>query len=225
MKLKKISRGLGRGAYFAEGFALYFLPAFLTRLRYHHADSRFSDKEMEEIMTRADYYVRLPEGSRVDSPDARITGDFRFPFHAEKKHTAYFFDIYPFLRMQKKDLRFYYIDEDIDTEAPQPTFVKSRPVTASPTNSVLCRLNSLRHFRFVKDTVPFREKDDIIVSRNVVVQPWRIALLEKYFGHPATDFGQTNLTGGRPEWIKPFMPVEEQLRHKFIMCVRGVSVN
>lgn len=217
-------RALTRLNYYAEGFGYYFMPDFVSNWHYHKKRDRFSKKQQEEIETRADYYVRLPHGSRIINADSFSIGEFRYPFGQENKHTGYFLDIYPFLRQHRPELVFNYVNEDIDVETPLPAFVKSRPVTTGPTNSVLSRLNSLRHFRFIKDSIPFHEKDDIIVSRNYVCQPWRIDLLEKYFNHPLCDFGQINTDGGKPEWIKPYLSIQEQLRHKFIMCIRGNDV-
>lgn len=220
----KLTKGENRIAYFAKGFGLYYLPSFVNNIVYGIDPAKFSENEKEEIDRRASYYVRLPEGSQISREGSITVGEFKYPFHQKKKHSTYFFDLYPYVRKYPSSYRFNYLSGDVDWNLPEPTFVKSRPVVDGCSNSVVCRLNSVRHFRFVDDPFSFRSKDDIVVSRNYVVQPWRIALMERWFGTPGTDFGQINQEGGKQEWIRPFLTVEEQLRHKFIMCVRGNDV-
>lgn len=221
--IRNIKKGLDRLKYLAESFGYYFMPDFISRLHYNRSLRYFSEKDQEEILERAKYYVKLPPESRVGE-EAILNGEFKFPFKEKQRHSAYFFDIYPFLRQQSNDFRFYYCNEDIDTETPVATFVKSRPVTNGYTNSVLCRLNSIRHFRFIKDQRPFSSKDDVVVMRNVVIHAPRVKLMEKWFGTPGTDFGKINADHGHPEWIRPRLTIEDQLSHKFIMCIRGNDV-
>ena len=179
-------------------------------------------RRWRDITRRASYYVKLPGGAEVPEGESFLTGKFKFPFFARHHHSSYFFDIYPHLRMMPDGMRFLYMAEDVDWELPAPTFVKSRPVTAGPSMSAICGMNSIRHFRFVEDEVPYEKKKDIVVSRNEVRdQPWRSRLLEMYCGDPRFDFGQINSDVGRPEWVRPFMSIDEQLGHKFIMCIRG----
>lgn len=224
--LRNIRKGLDRMCYFASCFGLYYMPGFVSRMFYGKSLAGLSDREREEVERRVSYYVNLPENSGINSSQAIEVRAFSYPYGQKKKHTTYFFDLYPYMRQMPQHLRFHYLAGDVDFETEAPTFVKARPVTNGlATNSVLCRLNSIRHFRFVKDHLAFRDKDNIVVSRNVVQQqPWRSRLLELYCGHPATDFGQINSNEGRAEWVKPFLSIEQQLTHKFIMCIRGHDV-
>jgi hypothetical protein len=227
MKLdaKNRKRYADRFRYFASNMAMYFLPDRMADIPWRRFHSRLSDTALEDITRRASYYVKLPGGAEVPEGESFLTGKFKFPFFARHHHSSYFFDIYPHLRMMPDGMRFLYMAEDVDWELPAPTFVKSRPVTAGPSMSAICRMNSIRHFRFVEDEVPYEKKKDIVVSRNEVRdQPWRSRLLEMYCGDPRFDFGQINSDVGRPEWVRPFMSIDEQLGHKFIMCIRGNDV-
>lgn len=217
-----LGRFFRRVGYFTGNHIRYFMPDWMIGFR---LDRRaVSDKELEEIDARASYYVRLSDGWKGKQFDSIRIADFKYP-RGKDKHLAYFFDLYPYVRKLPPEYRFAFYNEDMDEECGVPTFVKSRPVCHGATNSVLCRLNSLRHFRFVKDHVPYRDKSDIIVSRFNGGQPWRNLMLEKYFGNDRVDFGQINRSERHPEWEVPYMSIPEQLKHKFIMCVRGNDVS
>ena len=219
---REIKKGISRLAYFTSSFGFYFMPDAISRLYYNRRPEKFSPAQRQEIEERAHYYVKLPH----DAPKefTLLNSEFRFPFKEKHRHTTYFFDIYPFLRQVPDNLKFNYYNEDIDTETPLPTFVKSRPVTSGVTNSALCRMDSIRHFRFIKDSRPFRSKDDIVVMRNVVVHKPRVSFLERWIDAPGTDVGQINTDNGHPEWVRPRLSIEDQLSHKFIMCIRGNDV-
>ncbi len=223
--IRNIKKGWDRARYFATNFGLYFLPDYFSGLCFNTSRKGLSDEEQEEITRRTKYYARL-NPCRLENSDSLISvKDFRYPFNQKTKHSTYFFDFYPFIRRFSDELKFHYIAGDIDYEPEKPTFVKARPVTDSHSNSVILRLNSIRHFRFVNDIVPYEKKDNVIVSRNEVrQQPWRSLLLEKYIGHEMTDFGQINSDASRPEWVKPYLSISEQLKHKFVMCLQGHDV-
>jgi len=223
--IRHIKKGWDRARYFATNFGLYFLPDCFSKQYFNTSSKGLSDKDRDEIIRRTAYYAR-PKPCRLENSDSLISiKDFRYPFGQKAKHSTYFFDFYPFIRRFADELRFNYIAGDIDYEPKIPAFVKARPVANGYSNSVILRLNSIRHFRFINDNVPYEKKDNIIVSRNEVrQQPWRSLLLEKYMGHEMTDFGQVNSDAGRPEWVKPYMSISEQLTHKFVMCLQGHDV-
>lgn len=122
------------------------------------------------------------------------------------------------------DARFDYLFGDIVHEPEAPAFVKSRPITSGATNSVVLKLDRIRHFNFISDPKAFADKKEMLVSRNVVRQPHRRLLLEKYFGHPLCDLGQVNTDTDHPEWITPYMTMSQQLDYKFIACTEGNDV-
>jgi len=87
------------------------------------------------------------------------------------------------------------------------------------------KLNQVRHFRFISHDKPFSVKKNMVVFRNVVNrQPQRYLLLEKFHDHPLCDVGQVNANPEHPEYVKPFMPIDEQLEYKFICCIEGHDV-
>lgn len=109
---------------------------------------------------------------------------------------------------------------------PYATVVKSRLLTEDNTNSVLLKLDKLRHFLFVDDPVPFREKQDKVIFRGKIRQSrLRTTFLEQYFTHPLCNCGVVGRNEGCPEeWMQPKKTIREHLDYKFIMAIEGNDV-
>ncbi|MDE6555448.1 MAG: lipopolysaccharide A protein [Duncaniella sp.] len=221
-----LSKGLGRLAYYAGGFGGYYLPKGYFRSKRKRLLADLTSAERREADNRAEYYCRLPESADMSGLEETI-GELRYPFGEKERHTVYFLDLYRVLRYFRSDLRFDYIFGDLRDEADRPTFVKSRPVTGGCTRSVLLKLNTLRHYRWVDDDgMDFASKKDMIVCRNHLAQPWRLEFVRKYFDNPRCDLGHASalpLPGTEP-WAKPFMSVRDQLNYRFIACLEGNDV-
>ena len=124
------------------------------------------------IKERIDYYNRLTETYQLSKPykisksyfltDTVSIREFKKP----KTLKTYYFDLIEILRFFPQTDQFCYEFGDI-TEVPhQPTFVKSRPIDGDNTNSILLKLNKVRHFKFVKDKRRFIDKQDMLISRS-----------------------------------------------------------
>ena len=221
-KYKQIGKGLHKLSYYIGSFNRYMRPAKWSKHKLGGMFAGLTDEEIRTIKNRVDYYIRI-KPQTVDSFGMCVK-NFKYPFGQEKKWSTYFFDMYPALRYFNGDLRFNHLFGDIDFETKTPTLVKSRPVAGDTSESVVLKLDSVRHFRFIKDHIPFRKKKDMLVSRNVVRQPHRILFLEKTFNDPMCDCGKINADRGHEEWVKPFMTLNEQLKYKFIACIEGHDV-
>lgn len=218
-------RAVDRLSYFAVNFIIYFSPSFIFRLIYRlrYKNNRGAE---EDIMRRVDYYCHFNPTDLPENGSIRIK-DYKFPFKKKKKLSTYFLDLYNVLVYFNPQNRFIYEFGDVTYELDNPGFVKSRPVMNSGlSNSVILKLNKKRHYRFIKDSICFSDKKDMLVSRNNVSQPHRILLMEKFFNHPMCDLGQINkdAINGHTEWIKEFMTIEQQLQYKFISCIEGNDV-
>ncbi|MDE7443998.1 MAG: glycosyltransferase [Muribaculaceae bacterium] len=217
-------KGLNKVAYYALCGLNYAAPKSLYRGTANRYLESLTDDELTRATERADYYNRMP----VCRPGAdwKSIADFKYPRGEKHHHSTYFFELYRWLKYFDPADRMAYLFGDITEEPQQPTFVKSRPITSGPTNSVIMKLDRIRHFQFVNDRTPWRDKKDMIVSRNVVWWPKRQRLLDRWFGHPMCNLGQvnTNLNHNHPEWIQPFMSIEQQLGYKFIACIEGNDV-
>lgn len=217
-----MGKDLHRFLYYLSSGAGYAVPKAYFRLRLKPMFASLSNDERETIRRRTAYYVHC---QRQDLPDFdTLIRDFRFPFGKKNKHSAYFFDLYKTARYFDGSLGFNYLFGDVTQEPATPTIVKSRPIQQVSNNAVLLKLNSVRHFWFVEDPLRFTEKTDLLVSRNVVRQPWRALFLERHIDNPRCNIGKVNADGGNERWLKPRMTLQEQLRYKFVACIEGNDV-
>ncbi len=223
---RSLLKGYSRVAYYVENFSKYILPDAVYRWFLLWKLHRLTEKERLVMNSRTNYYVRLDDKAYVEEGTSVQVRDFKYPFRQKHKYVTYFFDLYESIRCFSPELRFRYIFGDINYEVASPAFVKSRPIALGTTNSVVCRLNKVRHFRFIKDPNRFQDKQNQIVFRNVVKnQPHRTRFLELYVGHPMCDVGQINNdVQARPEFVKPYIGMEELLNYKFIACIEGNDV-
>lgn len=224
MDIHTLRKGFDRALFYTKNFAYYYLPKCMYG---SVCIPHLTQEEYDSVRWRTDYYVRLPHNKSIDMSSATRVADFKYPFGNKKKFATYFFDLYPFIRTMQDNMYFHYIFGDINREAGHPSFVKARPITVEATNNVICKLNQVRHFRFINDKLDFRQKKDMTVFRNIVrQQPNRTLFIKRFSGHPACDVGQINddgITTPR-NWIKPYMPISSQLNYKFIACIEGHDV-
>lgn len=148
------------------------------------------------------------------------------------KNSIYAIDAQKHLRYFPPAMRFDYLFGDITQLFATPTLVKSRPVmTVADTtrhNSVLLKLDTLRHYYFVQDTLKFAEKNNRAAWRGTVMGAWnhRHHFLEQFHRHPLCNIGQSNYhrAGPPPAWYKPPMSIAEQLTYKYIIAIEGNDV-
>ncbi len=160
--------------------------------------------------------------------------DFRRPRKKIKKKgqkrrggsvTTYFFDAFRVARFFKKHLYIASRFGDVTDVPPIPALVKSRPIHGDNRNSVVLKLNHIRHFLFIDDPVPFEEKEDMLVGRAVVHTEKRRKFFEMYFGHPLCNIGNTGVGKKVPtEWNIGRLTIPEHLKYKFVLCIEGVDV-
>lgn len=227
----RVSRRSGRNAkapYYLRNFAASLVPgAFWRAQREALLAALDTHPRRAELFARAAYACRLPAQPAAPLGEGGDTlhevGDERFP---KRKHT-YFYDARAILRYFPEGLRYRLVPGDVTWVPDAPAFVKSRPVApvGGNANSVLLRLNQVRHFVNVRDPFSWAEKDDTAVFRGkIYLKPKRMRLFERYFGEPGFDLGDTSGERPRPEWVQPQLTIAEQLRHRFILCIEGNDV-
>ena len=170
------------------------------------------------IKHRVDYYNRLSHPFTVDK--GQQIGNFR-----HKGNSAYVLDFKQVMRYFPKQLKFDYTFGDVCNIPEFPRFVKSRPIGNQNENAILLKLNSVRHFNFIKDSVAFTQKKNMALWRGTVFErPHRQKLLEQYYRHPKCDFGDTDKRKKGTLYYKDYMGLSEQLQHKFIVSIEGTDV-
>lgn len=181
------------------------------------ADTR-ADKEY--ITSRVDYYCRLQPGSHLPA-DAPCIGK-----RDKRWHKVYWFDTRECTRWFPPTLKWVFRPGDINFIPPVPSIVKSRPIAGDNANGVILKLNKVRHFIFVNDSIPFREKKDMAVFRGKVKdKPQRVDFFEKHFHNPICDLGDISRHyAEHAEWHVEKMTIADHLRYKFILALEGNDV-
>lgn len=169
------------------------------------------------IRERVDYYNKLSSLS-VLPPDTGCVGDIR------NIGSVYYRDSYEVVRYFDKSLKIATAFGD-NTSVPKfPAICKSRPIEGDVANAVLLNLDKVRHFIFLKDTRSFEDKFDKAIFRGAIYQPQRIRFMEKYFGHPLVDCGDTGHSVLKEEWRCHPISLYDHLAYKFIVALEGNDV-
>ncbi len=173
------------------------------------------------LQARLDYYCKLD--SLCPVPNALKLADFR-----SHKKNAYFFDLYPHLRAFPTDSSFHVMFGDVVTVPDQASFVKSRPIAGDNRNSVLMKLDAVRHFTFADDAEPFRSKRTGLVWRGRlhldVAKERRLDFLRQFSSNSNFDIGHINGGDVYPEFRRERMSIQAQLNFKYILSLEGVDV-
>ena len=207
--------------FYGRGFLEHLLlPDSHFRRQLQQKLGSLNDGNQSRILERVRYYNKFERD--VATPDSALRLDQLKSTHK----TAYFYDFRRVMRHFPKEMRIAMRFGDVRDVSGFPRIVKTRPIHEPHENSILLRLNSIRHFRPVTDSTPYSEKIDGIVWRGKVKKDHRQAILKAHFDHPLCNFGKTNdlNEGEDPRWKKPWMGIAEQLRHKFILSIEGNEV-
>ncbi len=172
----------------------------------------------EYIQKRVNYYNKLNDICELSDGSTPISELIK-----AKKLTVYHFDSFEFTRYFKQCLRAFFAFGDVIHIPEEPTIVKSRPIEGNNANSIVLKLEKLRHFLLLKDTKPFETKKNMLVGRNKAQQPHRVKFLEMYFGHPMCNIGQVN-RDINPQFIANRLTITEHLNYKYILCLEGWDV-
>lgn len=211
--------------WFLVSFGRYLYPKWLLRLRLKRLLARAARRpDWDYICRRADYYNRLDP----DRASACLEGLWPLGRHKFRKgvQSAYFFDTYEFTRWFDDRLLWNTVTGDVTTVPPVPSVVKSRPIRGDNANSVLLNLDKIRHFIFLKDDIPFRDKEDRSIFRLAIQRrPHRERFMRMYFGSACCDAGISDPAPEFPkEWAKPHIPMYDHLNFKFILAIEGNDV-
>ena len=206
-------------SFYASGLLREALPDFFYRLLLPGYLNQINRIQAESFFDRVNYYNRLRPGAFIPD-DTLSVGNLKWP----EKGSAYYLDAREYARYFKSSLRAEYLFGDINYIPGRPAFLKSRPVSTENENSVLLKLNKVRHFAFINDSVPFDKKLNRLIGRAEVKQKNRIEFYDTYFSHPMMDLGQINRGTDHDAWLKPKMSIPAHLNYKFILCLEGFDV-
>jgi len=198
------------------------LPDFLFQRLLPNELKKISNYDSDYVMKRVNYYNKLG-GVKIIVDNVISLKDFRLIKRI--KPTTHFLDTYQFTRYFPRDKHIAILFGDVTHIPPYPTIVKSRPIENDNENSVILKLNKLRHYVFVNDKVDYKNKKDMLVGRCAIYQQNRINFFMMYYGHPMCNLGHVGKKRLYSEkWIAPYMQIEEQLKYKFILSLEGNDV-
>ncbi len=193
-------------------------PSFLFRNRFKTKLNCSSDFDPEYIQKRVNYYNRLESNAKLPQTTPTLS-----ELKLGKSMKVYYFDSYEYSRYFDPMLRAEFLFGDIIHIPEVPSFVKSRPIRGDNSNSVVLKLEKLRHFRYVNDKKAFQDKKPMLIFRGQVYQPHRLRFLEMYFNHPLCNIGQVN-NDQNLQYLVSKMTVDKHLDYKFILCLEGNDV-
>ncbi|MBZ9729461.1 glycosyltransferase family 90 protein [Salegentibacter sp. JZCK2] len=209
--------------YYIRNYSKVILPKYLFQSRLASKLNSISSRpDAEYIISRVNYYNKLeavqelPESSQRFS-DLKKGGEVK---------SVYFLDAYRIISWFKGSYKWNYVPGDVIHIPDVPSIVKSRPIAGDNKNSVVLKLEKMRHFIFLKDNLKFNEKSNKLIFRGKVDnKPHRIEFMEKYFHHPLCDLGNiTNNNITPPEWTVEKSTLYYHLKYKFILALEGNDV-
>ncbi|HHX8449650.1 TPA: glycosyl transferase family 90 [Vibrio diabolicus] len=205
--------------YFSNALSI-LIPRFVYRAQAKRLLSNLTEAEKQLCLERMNYYNKCETPFSVDSREQSYATVDTFK---KTKGWTYFFDLRQVVRYFPSSFAFNYINGDVTHIPNVPSFIKSRPIFGSNQNSVVLKLNQVRHFKFVDDPIRYQDKKDMVAWRGVGFQPHRQKVIHAFYNHPQCNIGQTRPVEGQP-WEKGFMSIEEQLQYKFLLCIEGNDV-
>lgn len=178
-------------------------------------------EKREALLRRVNYCNKLD--SRFSFPEKM---NFSNQMYTGAKSAAYMMDFKRLINFFPEDVSYSYLFGDIVEVPDFPTFLKSRPIYAGQENenSVLLKLNAIRHYYFVKDQLSFDKKIPKLIWRGKSNQPERVDLLQKFYSSGVCDVGDTHHKHKRTIYEKPFMSIPKQLEYRYVLSIEGNDV-
>lgn len=217
----KAHKNLHKLSVYAEHAAHQLIPSRLLRLQRDKLVKQLQampQEKQEAIWQRVHYYNRLARPISLP-PDANCLASF----HREKSW-SYHLDLVSLLRYYPPELRFYHQFGDVREVPDVPTLVKSRPIGEHNHNSVLLKLNRVRHYYLPVDKWPFEKKRPLAVWRGACHQEHRRHFVREFHTHPLCDVADIHRNAAGKPWHGKFLSIPEQLRYRYIISLEGKDV-
>ena len=205
--------------YYLKGFLSMLPPKFIYQNKLSKILSSIPNEKLDYILKRVNYYNKIEHNNQFNKTWPKLS-DLKI----KKKGKTYFFDTYSLTKYFSQSLKANFLFGDIDYIPNKISFVKSRPINSSNHNSILLKLNKVRHFLFVNDNYTIEKKKNILFGRAAVHQKQRVEFYKKYFDNDLCDLGQINKGTTHDEWYKKKASLDYHLKHKFILCIEGNDV-
>ena len=254
--MKKLLSGKNISAlYYAASYLRLARPRFyLNWKRKHLLGGLEKRKDYDYIMDRVDYYCRLGD---LSAEEKSLLREKQHPVCEDKilHPKVYYLDSMRYTKYFPAQKRWCYCFGDVTHIPDVPSIVKSRPICyegedaslntslhntgdlqgiVDNRNSVIMKLERMRHFVFLDDSKPWGDKLDKVIFRGAIGQNGnaknfkrhRYVFMERYFDHPMCDLGEVKEGGAyvNEAWLKPKITLYDHLNYKFIMSLEGNDV-
>ena len=219
--LRKKSHRNNKQLYYSLNFLKLLIPNFFYRNRLKERLNEINKYDVDYIRMRVNYYNKMDRDINLPDNISNLSS-----LKIKNFHRTYFFDSYEFTRYFNSSLKMNFLFGDITYIPDIPSIVKSRPILDNHENSVLFKLNKIRHFTYTNDSNEFENKIDMLIGRGAVSKKHkkRTDFYKMYFDNKLCDLGQINSNTDHDHWIKRKISIEAHLKYKFILCIEGVDV-
>ena len=214
--------------FFIKGYLREYTPKFFDQLSLDRILRSLDNRpDKDYIISRVNYYCKLDADTAYDHKEweekaVRLRDQQMLP------QKVYYFDAMEIARYFNQSLKWSIKSGDITNLFPVPYVVKSRPLGDDNQNSTILKLEKVRHFLFVDDKKPWRDKKNIAIFRGDLGprKENRDVFMAKFADgqSPMVDAASTNRIEAHPEWQKGKMTIGEHLDYKFIMSLEGNDV-
>lgn len=206
--------------YYLINYLRPFIPGFLYRIRLRKKLQKINNYDRGYISDRVNYYNKLSSIINLPEQASKIAG-----FRLAKEYKTYSFDIYEYIRYFDPSFKVSFVFGDITRVPEEPSVLKSRPIDGENFNSVLMKLNKVRHFIYINDRKKYTEKKDMLVFRGTKKQEHRVRFMEMYKDHPMCNVGTFIVDKDDNSLYGGWLPKGKQLEYKFILCLEGFDVS
>lgn len=220
-------------AYYARSYFHLLVPRLILKIRRKRL-FRESEKrdDLQYIRDRVDYYCKDLTG--FDRSSQKWQQESVLLCNERIRHPkVYYLDSLKYARYFAPSSRWKLCWGDVNYVPELPSVVKSRPIGPGNENSVIMKLDLVRHFIFLNDKTNWSDKKNQVIFRGAIGQMEGVAFKENryrfmqmYFGNPMCDLGEV-MEGGKyinESWAKPKISLMDHLEYKFIMALEGNDV-
>ncbi len=197
----------------------YLCEAFALMKPVKEADKMLTGLDItDDLLERVNYYCKL---NTSFNPSNKATAISAFK---KAKSFVYYADTKRVVRHFPGDKRFDYVFGDVTYVPKTPSFVKSRPISDENQNSVILKLNAIRHYIFHQDAMSFENKLPYAVWRGMVYHQHRRDFVNMHWDSDLANIGHNDENLAKEPSYKGFMSVQDQLNYRYIISIEGKDV-
>ena len=229
-KVKTRNRTYKLHYYLTHLLRIYVTPNYFHRRYKRKCLSLLREEKLsKEIFDRVNYCNKLSAPFELKGKTYTNNGIHK-TYTANNAHvkksdinSSYRYDFCDILRFFDPEFSIAFTMGDVTFNPEIPSVLKSRPIAKrSNVNSVLLKLDKIRHFNFIEDHIPYEKKGNKLMWRGAAPQPHRKKFLRDFFDHPSCDAAQVKAPD--EYGYGHYLSIEDQLHSKFILCIEGYDV-